>query len=577
MIRALLCLRRDQFNEHSVAADTMELIAELETGNVDTGHLANVIATLCQQDTDNTIGRSLIGYFDYPSMGNLTMYLTSSKNIKDALLSVKKYQHQLFPDSPNVVIQEQDGTIMIELPTPSHHELTALLAYFYLALFRHLAGRQFDFKEVKSPVPGQQLLSAISQCKLHKADVLTLTFEKRFLDLPSFFYSAQIKAMLGRTLVVEHTQPLIQQIQAVFERSTSPVRLRVEGVATQLGMGEVSLRRQLKQDSLAFNQLLKHYIHDRACRMLLTGTKPDEVAATLGFADRRSFDRSFKELSGINAAQVRMLSNRLRFQRGNSQLSDVVEHLPPLPDTLKKLIKLPDEQLTVANVVAIVERDPVLHAFLMSKASKAIYGAAPSTLEQAIGRNLGVGNIKNLALIFLAQQGLGKQSRFNDIDALLDCMLLAERLHSSISPPTTDDERQASQQVMLFGMLSLLLLFHEDCIYASGSMAAWKQAKIFNDFSSHLLSEYGLCIYGASSLMLMRWGMTGTVNQRLWQLCQQSVSASEQPPLALIKLCHELAFTRLMTGEVPSAQACRQSGILNDIQVQRSLRVFESA
>ena len=307
-------------------------------------------------------------------------------------------------------------------------------------------------------------------------------------------------------------------------------------------MSESVFRRKLKQEKLSFSALLKSHIHERSINGLLSGEKVDVLAESLGFSDRRSFDRSFKEFTGISPGQLRQVGSRLRFQRGNQALIEVTENLPPLPETISHIVNLSDEQLTVSRLVKLIEPDPVFLAHIIGKASKALYGSVPQSLEQAIGRNLGVNNVRNLAVLFAAQQYLTVQSVHPNIERLIDAMLLSNALFESLfASEYSSDDKALIAQLTLFGPLALLLIFHTEHLDASLFFEQWQNASSFNEFQSALAAEHNLCLYGASSLLLVRWGFTSKVNQTLWRLCQEPDAKVNKR----IRCCHELAFNSL--------------------------------
>ena len=567
IIRALLSFRRDRALANDADSDAFGILNDIETGQAPGARLVQTLEALTPPSQISAISKSLIGYFDFNRMGTFFIYLTSSKNITDALQSLKSHSHLFFKDPVGLSIRKQATDVQINWEDTQASILTDYYCYVLLALFRHLAGRQFDFTRVDSVSPDStaSLLSGISHCNISEAGQTQLHFSAQWLVQPSFYYSAQVRKALELSLVSEQALTLTQQITDIFILGGSPARIRAEWVAMQMGMNETAFRRLLKQENLSFSQLLKNFIHDRACQQLLTGEKTDAVALNLGFADRRSFDRSFKEHTGISAGQVRQLGSRLRFQKGNIHLLEVVEQLPPLPDTIQALLALDDASLTIKHVVDIVERDPIFHAHLMGKASKAVYGSEPASLEQAIGRNLGLANIKQLGVVFAAQQMLTTQSRFSEIPLLIDAMLLAEALYRNVFGYHDSNEQadETVRQLLLFGQLSLLLIFHDDCLFVEGALTHMEGADSYTQFLSSLNEDFGLCLYGATSLMLLRWGFKSGINQHLWKLCQAGNEVQINETQFAIKKCHDIAFTALCFDDDVLSQPAIASGLTN--------------
>ncbi len=552
IIRALLSFRRDTglSNERDIIA--LESVGQIENGKLDDDTLASLLHDLCPFNQFQQTGRSLIGYLDFNKMGNLVVYLTASKHIDDAMHVLGKHYQHLMGENANLTVTT-DGTLTtVEFVPVSQSMLTEFRCYFLLALFRHLAGRKFDFTRVIIP-PSQEsqltLLSALSQSDItFQTGKVRLTLANSWCEVSSFYYSQSIKKMLAAGLEETRDVPLKQQVRDVFQKAPSPARIRSEWVATELGQTESAFRRQLRQESISFSALLKEYIHDQSCHRLLSGKKTDDVAEQLGFSDRRSFERSFKEHSGISAGQLRQLGNRLRFQKGNSNLLEVVENLPPLPHSIRALLNMNGDSMTLSNVVSLIEKDPIFQAHVMSKASRAVYGTTPKNLEQAVGRNLGLSNIRDLAVIFAAQQLLTSQCRFARVGVLTDAMLLSYTIFVRLFGFKEFNEEQAEKikQLLLFGTLSLFLIFHDECLFADGALSGWDESESFAGFVNRINEEYGLCLYGATSLMLLRWGFTSDLNQQLWKLCNNSDdTASKGSVASRIQLCHDIAFTTL--------------------------------
>lgn len=559
IIRALLSLRRDLGINNDRDITILDNVAALESGNLPEDTLANVIKTLCPINHRQQLSRSLIGYFDFNKMSNLVVLLTASKHIDDALhVMGKQYRHILGSTADLTITRDNDTTSLV-FNVDKHPILTDMRCYFLLALFRHLAGRKFDFQSLSLPLNNEEpLLRSLTNATIKpNSKQVILTFGSKWSTHPSFFYSQSIQKMLSATLDEKDDIPLKQQIKAVFEQADSPARIRTEWVASQLGQTESALRRQLRQESISFSALLKEFIHDQSCHLLLSGVKTDDAADQLGFADRRSFERSFKEHTGISAGQLRQIGSRLRFQKGNGNLIGVVENLPPLPNSIQRLLNMDEDEMTLTKVVSLIERDPIFQAHIMSKASRAIYGTPPKSLEQAIGRNLGLGNIRHLAVIFAAQQLLTSQCRFSQISQLTDSMLLSSELFNTLFGfnKLTQDEGEQIKQLLLFGTLSLFLIFHDECLFADGALTSWEESDSFAVFIERINENYGICLYGATSLMLLRWGFHSAVNQQLWKLCSSEGALDLQDQPKQIRLCHDIAFSTLMHNENPKLVA----------------------
>lgn len=553
--RALLALRRDKMlaNEHDITV--LALIGKIETADLPQEKLAHALMTLAPESAFPVIGQSLLSYFDFNMMGNLPCYLSAVENIREALDQILRFKDQLWGSGRNYRFVVSKEMVHCEWRSVGHEILMQFELLYLLALCRHLAGRKFDFSEVLFPNGEPLLIQPVSKAAIGESDKASIRFATKWLSVHSFFHSHTVKSMLKNALSKRFEAPLEEKLLALFQHHPHPAKLRVDNVAQQLSMSESLFRRELRDNRIPFGQLLRTFIHEKAVRALLTGCSVDELAEDLGFADRRSFDRSFKEVTGVNAGQLRLLGNRMRFQRGNTTLLDTVENLPPLPRTLQDILALKDDQLNVANLATKIRQDPLFNAHVMGKANKAVFGAAPSNLEQAIGRNLGVNAVQELAITFAAQQALSDQSRFENVQGLTDAMLLSRTLIDVLTHGQ-DDEKPVLTQLAMFGLLSLLVIFHKDCLLSERSIEIWRANKDIAAFHKALKKDVGLCPYGASSLMLLRWGLPKSLTRVLWEV-NQGVSEAAK----LIRTCNYVAFDYIFNGEERAKLTLAQSPI----------------
>lgn len=577
VVRAILSMRRDQDNMSMADANALEALPDLEAGLINEAALSALLEPLCPEAERPLIGRSLIGYFDFNKMGNLVVYATSAQHIEAALQAIIPRSEQWLHSK---VTQTQNKNDFIELTWPASSTLLLddMQSYFLLALFRHLAGRRFDFASICRPSGhAPSLLTALSQNEWQTGKQVSLQFDPQWLQRPSFYHSQAMEKLLAPTLSRIEAPGLRETLLHVFAKAEAPARIRAEWVAQQMNQSESGLRRLLRAHNITFSAVLKEYIHDKSCQKLLAGDKTEDTAVALGFSDRRSFERSFKEYAGISAGQLRQLGNRLRFHKGNHSLLDIVDNLPPLPATIQSLMQLDDDTMTLKSVVQLIEKDPIFQAHIMSKASKAIYGSSPDTLEQAIGRNLGLSNIKNLAVLFAAQQQLNAQCRHREVEKLTDAMLLSLPIFNALTAETevSAANTEVSKQLILFSTLSVFLVFHDKCLFVDGVMRAWESCKTFSEFVDLLNTEFGICLYGATSLMLLRWGFNSDINQKLWKLCQTTDTEKTSGTAGRIVDAHNISFTLCAMGQnqrsdilstFPAASNARIQSILSQWQ-----------
>ncbi|MDC8831659.1 helix-turn-helix domain-containing protein [Alteromonas gilva] len=542
--RALLSLRRDKHLPTPAEQETLKALSDIESSNYPIEQLNDLLSKLFLCEVPEHIGQSILGYFDFTRMGTIHCYVSMARDISAALDGLTQFNSPLFDASETFTVEQSDTAVKLIITAHYLAEMEPPIVAFLLALFRHIAGREFDFIAIETKYAHHWWpLAPVSKATLtHHSRALVVTFAPQWLNRPSYFYSPKLQSILVKNLQHHSPSNFKHELLQVFRQFPAPAKIRAEAVADAMGLTESVFRRKLRDEKLSFSALLKSHIHEQSVSQLLRGTRIDHLSEQLGFSDRRSFDRSFKEFTGVSPAQLRQIGSRLRFQRGNQALTEITENLPPLPETITEIINLSEQQLGVDKLVTLISADPVFRAHVMGKASRALYGNIPGSLEQAIGRNLGVSNVKYLAVLFAAQQYLTVQSVHPNVPGMIDAMLLSHALFErTFASEYSAEDNALIAQLLLFGPLALLLIFHTEHLDAKDFLAAWQQSGSFNDFIHCLTNEYNLCLYGASTLMLIRWGFTSNVNQSLWRLCQDRDSKVSQR----IKFCHSLAFDKL--------------------------------
>lgn len=73
-----------------------------------------------------------------------------------------------------------------------------------------------------------------------------------------------------------------------------------------IGIGEQSLRRKLKQESTSYRAIKENIRRDIAIEKLIRGNLPiSEIAEMLGYSETRAFTRAFHNWTGVSPIQYR--------------------------------------------------------------------------------------------------------------------------------------------------------------------------------------------------------------------------------------------------------------------------------
>jgi len=181
-------------------------------------------------------------------------------------------------------------------------------------------------------------------------------------------------------------------------------RVSQGAIADRMGVSESTLKRRLADEELTFMGLLNTCRREEALRLLAeTEDKVDAVAAVLGFSERATFERAFRQWLEMSPAQFRR-ETRISLFSGKPIDPNIVRELPMLTNVAQQILAVArDESAGARKIAAMVRKDPVLSARLLALANSPMYGAGRvNSLEDAITRYLGVNVVRNLALTMMA-------------------------------------------------------------------------------------------------------------------------------------------------------------------------------
>ena len=182
---------------------------------------------------------------------------------------------------------------------------------------------------------------------------------------------------------------ITEAVNTLLTESAVPATLSIEQCATALAMSMTSFRRKLSQEETTFKLIQQKYLNELCVYALLTKhVSIDSLVVKLGYSERATFERAFRNKFGITPSQFRELSLVGDDKSHKNNLSSIAQNMPPLPDSCQQLIGEKDqENFDLQRVIDIVAKDPVFTGRLMGLASRAIYGKTPNTIQEAISRN----------------------------------------------------------------------------------------------------------------------------------------------------------------------------------------------
>lgn len=335
---------------------------------------------------------------------------------------------------------------------------------------------------------------------------------------------------------------LTQQVNRLLEQSKLPATLTIEQCADELAMSMTSFRRKLSQEETSFKLIQNKYLNELCISELLRKeTKIDPLVIKLGYSERATFERSFRQKFGITPAQFRKLG-LLGASDVKQNLTEIAQNLPPLATSCQELLQIKETSVDIENVTSIVESDPIYAGRVMGLASKAIYGKTPQNIQEAISRNLGINTVINLALVFAVKDMLNQHISSDIIEKFTQAFIIAPKLFQHIRRALGTKVKfniPLTEQTLTFALLGIFLLSHENANKQSFVQHSLKGVDDLRTLNISFHKTLGVSVLASSSIMLSLWHMDATLIKeliRLDKLMQTGKPANASDELVLFML-----------------------------------------
>lgn len=349
------------------------------------------------------------------------------------------------------------------------------------------------------------------------------------------------------------TFQLTESVNALLKQSQLPASLTIEQCAKALAMSMTSFRRKLAQEETSYKLIQNKFLNELCVQALLTKqANIDELSGRLGYSERATFERAFKQKFGTTASQFRELALVNNVESSYQKLTEVAQSIPPMSDSCQQLLEEQDNgNLDIQRVITIVNRDAIFSGRLLGQASKAIYGKTPKNLQEAISRNLGVGTVVNFAIIYAMKDALQNHVDEKIISQYSHAFMLAPKLFQCLRKSLKRDVKfdiAQVEQVLVFALLGIFLLSHKSTYKHELMLHSLYGIDDLQFLNRHIKEVMGISIFSASSLMLSLWHIDATLVKQLSHLekvSQQQIKSSSQDELILFMLsCLYFAATQ---------------------------------
>lgn len=337
---------------------------------------------------------------------------------------------------------------------------------------------------------------------------------------------------------------LTTAVNQLLHKSDLPATLTIEQSASLLAMSMTSFRRKLAQEETTFKIIQSKFLNELCVDALLTHHMNIEgLAIKLGYSERATFERTFRKKFGVTPSQFRKLSYIGDKDSSHQKLTEIAENMPPMPSSCNTLIAEKDKGLLdIQRVNDIISKDVIFSARLMGLASKAIYGKTPKNLTEAIGRNLGINNVINFALIFAVKDALQEHVNGNILEQYTQAFLVAPKLFQMVRKSLRASIKfdiALTEQVIVFALMGVFLLSHNKAYKHELMRYSLKGIADLNVINRYTRQVMEISIFSSSSLMLSLWHIDASLIKQLNHLekiTNAGKKGSDQDELLLFML-----------------------------------------
>jgi len=509
--------------------------------NISTGQqkipadLLSEIMLFCETQNETGIAFFYGLYSESGSLGLLDYYLASCNDLEAAanqliyffpLISDAKFQ-------PNLLINSQQqiefSIAQSKSELPKTRIVKELIFASVIALITRLSNHKWP---VKIDLP-QQSFSNVVYEKLTSLGInLNFTSAKyRFvLDVKQHQVSLPFSNEKTRDLLkpeleqllleTKHSESIIAEILMLFTSEKHVENINQNLISEKLNISESNLKRKLSGVGSNFSSILSSFKRERAIELLNKQSLTMEMISNdLGYSDRSSFERAFKQWTNITPSQYVQQMSLAELKLENIKAADI-DSLPTSPKICQQVFELTNsDDFDIPQLSNLIQTDPILTGKLMSIANSAYYGGKNvADINQAIIQVLGVDVVQNMvfSLMCCSQMKVENCPKFDLQSFWFQSLFTAESIKLLSQHGVIKTDISASE-------IYLAALLHKIGEY----VLAYLKPKIMNRYLSlnHHSNEFsenrsifiegqnlqkkifGLSVETTGALILTHWGL----------------------------------------------------------------------
>ncbi|MBB4571191.1 AraC family transcriptional regulator [Rhizobium leucaenae] len=293
-----------------------------DSGMVTTAQYFAIFRALEELVPEPALGLRLVREADTAVHPPSTLAAFHARDYRDGLYRVARFKRLCTPEQ--LSFSEEKGEVSITsdwiyASEPEPAIATDVAFAFLVELGRRgtgqpLAPLRVEFMRVG---PKSDVYQAFFGCPIkYGASRNKLVLKSSDLDRPFPGHNPELLEILTPALAaamgeLQARSSIGDQVKVVLKRSLASGRPELSQVAHDLNMSERTLQRRITDEGKTFRELLSDARRELGRQLLSNPTTDiDEVACLLGYQDRSSFYRAFRDWEGLTPLQWRELNGR---------------------------------------------------------------------------------------------------------------------------------------------------------------------------------------------------------------------------------------------------------------------------
>ncbi len=538
--------------------------------------LSELLQFLYEQTGFRDLALKSGAHVELNQFGAVNYYLMACSTLEEIFESLATVHELLITPEEKMWVEAKQDDLSIALTSTRISGLGDMLRYEQLLstlsyLFSYIAGS--DCRPIRVDMPlGQPDEHAIHQtwfgCEVqYNQPYFKLIYSSRWRHqlLPNANRAMKevLQGEITRYLKQRQSpDTLVQKVFDILNKLDNLGGINQVNIASQLNMSESTLKRRLSEEDASFKTLYTRYRQQRTLEFLSQDCQDfEELALTLGFSERASFERAFKNWYGVTPARFRNLSRLCTLSKTSIDLSQA-DDLPSAPGVCREVIQvLNDPDYEIEDLLEILNKDPVLSGKLLGLANSAFFGSKKvESLENAVVRVLGSQTVLNLAIALLASSELVNEE-LKQLDMprfwyqALGTAWLSSELAALVGEKTLGQNPNQAYLTGLLANLGLLLLAYlrpQDVDQLMPVLQSSESIKENAEFEKRVL---GINRYEGTSVLLTHWNLPGylisNINDLVLRVEQPKMTQDIATVVAVsLNLMHDPSFDQTQDLEI---------------------------